>query len=1178
MTPSETRKAALGGADLSGKQTSAQTIQANPTTGQAQITRLTAHSRVGKRFYTNEEGGITALPAANLARWPRAETLDVPTAEALAGVIKDMTVNQAILLGTAPGMRDYSIGPDQIITSRSQAHFSAVEGEGWVLLDFDRKGMPAAVRARMRELGGALPALLHVWPELAHAARVVRPSSSAGVHREGEDAPDLSAAGLHVFARIADAPDRRAYLEAVHARAWAEGLGWIVISASGALLVRSIIDVSVYGPERLVFVAPPELDQGLVRTVPEPVWQEGKTLTLPDAPDVRDLILAAKREAAPDGHKVRRAFVKRQVTRVMDSTGISARAAFGVVRQRIEGGVLHDHDTLELRDGTITTVGELLDRTDLPDRYGLPCPIEGRSYGTTTATLIRERGRDPILISFAHGTVATYRFARFTEAENRVVGGFDGHLSAKEARELLSQAAARFARDADASARGMGPGEVFALQVGVGIGKTRAAVAHIAEIVRGGDDLCQQRAVVYAVPNHKLGEQVKRDLETHGLTVAHLRGPDAPHPVEDRKMCVRAQEFIQRQTLMLDPYALCSTCPLSGACDYVNQKTVLAEVYIVAHAALTQKAPPATAFRRKQGQTMAALIVDEDAVGARVYGADGKTVVDLDHLDQCPSSDKGLLRASIARHVLRRIAEINGPGYLTRETLNTYAKDLLWSKWDEFAREARAAEWRRKTDDEEEAHANLSIKAVTALWHEIGKFARGNASVSGRVKVTATGFRVSGVRPLGEGYAASALLLDATLVKSEVAAVWGDTARVTTVKAVDGALVKQDKSKSGSKAMLLAKGGSESAQRASANWQKRLRAFLLRYANGKTLVVTYRDLIKKLDLPEGIHTAHFGALRGLNDFETCTRAIIIGRPLMNEWSAKAEVEAIFDRPAGAVNLRDFTGDPDVLARAKAVRDGEVEQAVGRLRLVNRNAEEVEVIVLGDAELNRPVMLVSLWDEIARPSPLQRQADVGPVALASPGHAAATYPGLWGTARAAQIAWGAAGLTGERTSYISLYDVSSPVEGFEEPLWTAPTTAQADDAASYADWAASRAGTTSGAPYVLTYRVPRRAEVFLVWADPSVTDPVAGLIAAVPAAKEVQVRRRPKKLFFAATQLPRVNLPTQGRTYRVDPNGVGSGEFKRILWPTPRDHQPSEAAMASLRAFATELSAVLQGAE
>src|SRR5262249_58175326 len=65
--------------------------------------------------------------------------------------------------------------------------------------------------------------------------------------------------GIHVYVAVKDGGDIERFLRVLHARCWLAGLGWYLVSASGAPLERSIVDRMVGGPERLVFEGGPVL-------------------------------------------------------------------------------------------------------------------------------------------------------------------------------------------------------------------------------------------------------------------------------------------------------------------------------------------------------------------------------------------------------------------------------------------------------------------------------------------------------------------------------------------------------------------------------------------------------------------------------------------------------------------------------------------------------------------------------------------------------------------------------------------------------------------------------------------------------------------------------------------------------------------------------------------------------
>ena len=94
---------------------------------------------------------------------------------------------------------------------------------------------------------------------LAGAARVTRRSTSAGLYNARQANPLSGSLNRHVYISVKDGSDIARALTTVQDRLWLAGYGYFVVGAAGQLLVRSIIDAAVYGPERLVFEGAPEL-------------------------------------------------------------------------------------------------------------------------------------------------------------------------------------------------------------------------------------------------------------------------------------------------------------------------------------------------------------------------------------------------------------------------------------------------------------------------------------------------------------------------------------------------------------------------------------------------------------------------------------------------------------------------------------------------------------------------------------------------------------------------------------------------------------------------------------------------------------------------------------------------------------------------------------------------------
>jgi hypothetical protein len=147
---------------------------------------------------------------------------------------------------------DGSGAPDQIARTREFIDFGS-DRPAFALLDFDTKGMPDDVKDRLKRAGGFRPALQTILPALATTAHLLRASTSAGLYHSETKKPFAGSGGLHAYVAVADGTDIERCLDVLHRRCWLHGFGWLMVSAGGQLLERSIIDRMVGLPERLCF-------------------------------------------------------------------------------------------------------------------------------------------------------------------------------------------------------------------------------------------------------------------------------------------------------------------------------------------------------------------------------------------------------------------------------------------------------------------------------------------------------------------------------------------------------------------------------------------------------------------------------------------------------------------------------------------------------------------------------------------------------------------------------------------------------------------------------------------------------------------------------------------------------------------------------------------------------------
>jgi peptidoglycan hydrolase-like protein with peptidoglycan-binding domain len=378
-----------------------------------------------KRFTLQADGTIKKETLANLYAG-LVEPVTAPDAATLAAILENLQPLQAIATGQPKANRTARITtkanaqPGE--ATRSLSAFAFNNGPGWALWDYDDKTMPPDIAQRVVDLGGPLEALFSIWPEARAGSYVVRPSSSDGVTAPGCDA--IQSAGLHGFFLVADVSDSKKILETLESRAWAAGLAWITLGKAGHKLRRSIVDVSVGSPERLVFEAPPILVPPITRN-PSPaiVHDGGGPLATPALPpDLLSLSTHAEAEArhaiTPEAKRVEARYIDTRASDLSKRTGQSIGTALQSIRQMMMGATLSDDHLLQVKNGQWVRVGDLLDNPKKNDRLSLPDPIEGLEYGGDKATLLI-KGRpghpedNPRLVSHAHGVRTIYRFARY---------------------------------------------------------------------------------------------------------------------------------------------------------------------------------------------------------------------------------------------------------------------------------------------------------------------------------------------------------------------------------------------------------------------------------------------------------------------------------------------------------------------------------------------------------------------------------------------------------------------------------------------------------------------------------------------------------------------------------------------------------------------------------------------
>ena len=157
--------------------------------------------------------------------------------------------------------------------ARTQKHMHWGNAAGVIMFDFDQPHEPEAARA----------ALIAAWrttfgkdgtgndtergDDMANAEMFYRPSSSAGCYIEGQ----TPLAGGRAYVLCERAEDIPRIGAGIFAGLWLNGHGIIEASAAGTPLVRSLVDSLVWQPERIDYICPAILGDGVQRMPTAPL-------------------------------------------------------------------------------------------------------------------------------------------------------------------------------------------------------------------------------------------------------------------------------------------------------------------------------------------------------------------------------------------------------------------------------------------------------------------------------------------------------------------------------------------------------------------------------------------------------------------------------------------------------------------------------------------------------------------------------------------------------------------------------------------------------------------------------------------------------------------------------------------------------------------------------------------
>jgi len=377
------------------------------------ISLFTSHNPLTKSF-TLEDDHLVAKPGGHMVDG-KVKRVEVEFPSGFAELLTQLAINQACGFGV-PNVDEAHVttrenaGPGDL--ARIRENFQYIAGLAVMMLDYDVR--PGAVPLSRQELVDLLES---VCPEITDCALVSTDSASShivdtetGVEIKGEG-------GKRVYIPVANGQDIPRAGQVLFDRLVLAGHGHIQITKAGTMLVRTIIDGSVWQPEHLDFVAGAYCGEGLVQLRPAPTVRDGRALDTeaaltpltPEEEQRRAQIVAELKVASQDeAAAVRSAWIEDRIQDHVRRVGRplspeEAQRLHVLLHEAASSYRLPDEFVLHGKDGTVT-VAELLADPEKWDGTTFADPLEPEYHcGERLAKFIVKEGKPPYIRSFAHG-------------------------------------------------------------------------------------------------------------------------------------------------------------------------------------------------------------------------------------------------------------------------------------------------------------------------------------------------------------------------------------------------------------------------------------------------------------------------------------------------------------------------------------------------------------------------------------------------------------------------------------------------------------------------------------------------------------------------------------------------------------------------------------------------------
>jgi hypothetical protein len=303
------------------------------------------------------------------------------------------------------------MGKTDAYLPRTNDHFVFPDGPGILQMDFDPEDQPIQYTPET-----LVATLIEIFSEFKSCRWLAKPSNSSGLTHSGTGELLKQDGGFRLYFEVTNARAIPATMKIIDEALWAFDLGWIKLSASGSLLPKTPIDMSVYQTNRLDFAGPPLCVSPVTKTGSDWEYHEGGRLDLmslrhaiENVPKAAAERMAAKKaEKRNEAEAVKKSYIHKKAIEISGGNLDAATLAQAerTIRHAVEGGVLAPDFVIEVEHGDHfekVAVGKILSD---PQKYdGSLCldPIEPEYHGNAAVGKIYLNGGRPNIHSFAHG-------------------------------------------------------------------------------------------------------------------------------------------------------------------------------------------------------------------------------------------------------------------------------------------------------------------------------------------------------------------------------------------------------------------------------------------------------------------------------------------------------------------------------------------------------------------------------------------------------------------------------------------------------------------------------------------------------------------------------------------------------------------------------------------------------